>query len=302
MEEKKTIFVTGASGFVGKNFLEYLKAKKNNFQIVAFLHKKDLPLAPPVVEKIKGDVCDISSLEKAFFKRKIDGILHLAAVIKSKNEKDFEKINVEGTKNIVKLAEIYGVKKFVFLSSDFVLYEKVAQNPYGISKRKCEEIIINSNLDWTIFRPTPIFGPGDNKNFATLASFVKKFPILPAVHCYMEPVFVGDVCQAILTALENPISNHKIYYLPGGKGYDFFEILRIVARVLKLKRLILPLPPLFFLSALKIFEKIYKNSPLESYQVKKWLKTKPLDAIQTKKDLNYYPKTFEEKVETIFEL
>jgi len=289
-----TLFVTGISGFVGKNFLNFLRKEKENFEILALIHQRDVPLEWPIVEKIKGDVRDIDSLEKAFLKRKIDGILHLAAVIKSKNLKDFDEVNVEGTRNIVKLAEKYNVKKFIFLSSDFVLYEKFAPNPYGISKRKCEEIILNSNLDYTIFRPTPIFGPGDNKNFATLASFVKKYPVLPAIHCYMEPVFVLDVVKAIISALKTEKANRKIYFLPGGKGYDFVEILKIVAKIQNLKRLIIPLPPFLFLPALFFAEKIFKNFPLESYQVKKWLKTKPLDATKTKEDLNYNPISFEE--------
>jgi NADH dehydrogenase len=289
-----TLFVTGISGFVGKNFLNFLKKEKENFEILALVHQRDIPLEWPIVEKIKGDIRDINSLEKAFLKRKIDGILHLAAVIKSKNLKDFDEVNVEGTRNVVKLAEKYNVKKFIFLSSDFVLYEKFAPNPYGISKRKCEEIILNSNLDYTIFRPTPIFGPGDNKNFATLASFVKKYPILPALHCYMEPVFVLDVVKAIISAFKTEKANRKIYFLPGGKGYDFVEILKIVAKIQNLKRLILPLPPFLFLPALFFAEKIFKDFPLESYQVKKWLKTKPLDAKSTKEELNYNPISFEE--------
>jgi len=296
-----TLFVTGISGFVGKNFLNFLRKEKENFEILALIHQRDVPLEWPIVEKIKGDVRDIDSLEKAFLKRKIDGILHLAAVIKSKNLKDFDEVNVEGTRNIVKLAEKYNVKKFIFLSSDFVLYEKFAPNPYGISKRKCEEIILNSNLDYTIFRPTPIFGPGDNKNFATLASFVKKYPVLPAIHCYMEPVFVLDVVKAIISALKTEKANRKIYFLPGGKGYDFVEILKIVAKIQNLKRLIIPLPPFLFLPALIFAEKIFKDFPLESYQVKKWLKTKPLDATKTKEDLNYNPISFEEGAKFILE-
>ncbi|GEM_PF-6707710 len=300
MENEKIILLTGASGFVGKNLINYLR-EKNQFTLRALVHKKDVPLEYPVVEKVLGDIRDINSLEKAFQGRPLDGILHLAAVIKPKNLKDYDEVNVEGTKNIVSLAEKYGVKKFIFLSSDFILYEKFAPNPYGISKRKCEEIIIASNLDWTIFRPTPIFGPGDNKNFATLASFVKKFPILPAVHCYMEPVFVGDVVKAILAALESPLASKKVYYLPGGKGYDFPEILKIIAKAQNLKRLIISLPAPLFLFLLQIYEKIFPHPLLESYQVKKWLKTKPLDALATKRDLNYDPCLFEKKVKLVFE-
>jgi len=288
------IFVTGISGFVGRNLLNFLKKEKEDIEILALIHQRDVPFEWPIIEKIKGDVRDIHSLEKAFLKRKIDAILHLAAVIKTKEQKDFDEVNVEGTRNMVKLAEKYNVKKFIFLSSDFVLYEKFAPNPYGISKRKCEEIILNSSLDYTIFRPTPIFGPGDNKNFATLASVVKKYPILPAIHCYMEPVFVLDVVKAIISALKTEKANRKIYFLPGGKGYDFVEILKIVAKIQNLKRLIIPLPPFLFLPALFFAEKIFKNFPLESYQVKKWLKTKPLDAQKTKEDLNYNPISFEE--------
>ena len=289
-----TLFVTGISGFVGRNLLDFLKKEKEDIEILALVHKRDVSLEWPIVEKIKGDVRDIHSLEKAFFKRKIDAILHLAAVIKSKNPKDFDEVNVEGTRNIVKLAEKYNVKKFIFLSSDFVLYEKFAPNPYGISKRKCEEIILNSNLNFTIFRPTPIFGPGDDKNFATLASFVKKFPILPAIHCYMEPVFVLDVVKAIISALKTEKANRKIYYLAGGKGYDFCQILEIVAKIQNLKRIILPLPPFLFFLVLFFTKTISKNFPLEFYQIKKWLNTKPLDVQKTKEDLNYNPISFEE--------
>ena len=114
MENEKIILLTGASGFVGKNLINYLR-EKNQFTLRALVHKKDVPLEYPVVEKVLGDIRDINSLEKAFQGRPLDGILHLAAVIKSKNLKDYDEVNVEGTKNIVSLAEKYGVKKFIFL-------------------------------------------------------------------------------------------------------------------------------------------------------------------------------------------
>jgi nucleoside-diphosphate-sugar epimerase len=117
----------------------------------------------------------------------------------------------------------------------------------------------------------------------------------------MEPVFVLDVVKAIISALKTEKANRKIYFLPGGKGYDFVEILKIVAKIQNLKRLILPLPPFLFLPALFFAEKIFKDFPLESYQVKKWLKTKPLDAKSTKEDLNYNPISFEEGAKFIFE-
>ncbi len=298
MQYTKRILVTGASGFVGRNLLQYL-GKKGKIGVRVFVHKKDVDMKPPVIEKVQGDIRYYNSLEKAFLGEPLDAVVHLAAVIKSPKQGDFDEVNVEGTKNLVRLAEIYEVKKFIFPSSDFILYEDVAPNPYGISKRKCEEIITASNLDFTIFRPTPIFGSGDTKNFASLTSLIKKYPIVPAVHCLMEPVYVGDVAKMIVAALENPLASRQIYYLPGGAKYSFPDILSIIAKHLRLKRLIIPLPPQIFLLALKIYENLFHNPLLESYQVKKWLKTQPLEVLKTKKDLGYNPIAFEEGVRFI---
>ena len=299
MPYKKHILLTGASGFVGTNFLDYLAKNNKDISVRALIYDKDIEKKHPVVEKINGDIRDYENLEKVFTGAPLDGIIHLAAVIKSPQEKDYTEVNVEGTRNLVRLAEKYGVKKFIFPSSDFVLYEDVAPNPYGISKRKCEEIITASNLDFTIFRPTPIFGPGDTKNFKSLVSFIKKYPIIPAVQCLMEPVYVGDVVKMIIAALESPAANRQIYYLPGGEKYSFPDILMIIAKQLKLKRIIISLPPKIFLVALKVYENLFPNPLLESYQVRKWLKTQPLDASKTKKDLGYNPISFEEGVHFI---
>ncbi len=298
MQYAKKILLTGASGFVGRNLLEYLSRNKN-IAVRILIHKKDVEQKPPIVEKIKGDIRNYDSLKKAFAGEPLDGIVHLAAIIKSPEEKDYDEVNVEGTKNLVRLAEAHGVKKFIFPSSDFVLYENVAPNLYGISKRKCEEIITASNLDFTIFRPTPIFGPGDTKNFVSLISLVKKLPVIPAVRCLMEPVYVGDVAKMIVAALKKPEASRQIYYLPGGGKYDFPQLLYIISKYLKMRRLIVPLPKDFFLFAIKLYEHLFPNPLLESYQVKKWLKTQPLDASKTKKDLGYNPISFKDGVRFI---
>lgn len=293
MQYAKKILLTGASGFVGRNLLRYL-AQNKNIAVRVLIHKKDVEQKPPIVEKLKGDIRNYDSLKETFAGEPLDGIVHLAAIIKSPREKDYDEVNVGGTKNLIRLAEAHGIKKFIFPSSDFVLYEDVAPNLYGISKRKCEEVITASNLDFTIFRPTPIFGPGDTKNFASLISLVKKLPVIPAVRCLMEPVYVGDVAKMIVAALEKPEASRQIYYLPGGKKYDFLQLLQIISKCLRLRRLIIPFPKDFFLFAIKLYEHLLPSPLLESYQVKKWLKTKALDASKTKRDLGYNPISFEE--------
>ena len=291
---KENIFITGASGFVGQNLIAYLNKNKANFSIHAFLHKNKLKDGLSVDDISYGDIVDYGSLEKSFSKDSIDVIIHLAAAIKSPNEKDHLDVNVKGTQNIVKLAEKYRVKKVIFFSTDFVLYN--ITHPYRESKLQCEKIFSKSNLNFTIFRPAPIYGPGDNKNFAALIPLIKKNLIIPSVKCKMEPVYVGDVVKMVATAIDSPQSDRKIYNLPGGSFDEFSNIINIISQSLELKRIIAPIPRKFFLLALKIYNKIVLRPLLESYQVEKWLQNQPMDASEIKRDLGYNPLAFEQGI------
>lgn len=287
----KHILVTGAAGFVGQHLVSHL-AKNRNFSVRAFVQKENTINGLPVDWVDCGDIREYESLRKVFLKNPLDVVVHLAAVIKSPKREDYFTVNVNGTENLVRLSERYGAKKFIFLSTDFLLYN--VPHPYGESKHQCEEILSNSTLDFTIFRPTPIYGLNDTKNFATLISLIEKWPVIPAVRCEMEPVYVGDVVKMITAAVEYPKTSRQIYNLPGGSFDEFQEILGTISRLLKLKRLIIPISGNFFLPALKLYENLFPRPLLESYQVEKWLQNRSLDASNTQRDLGYRPLTFKE--------
>jgi len=292
----KNIFITGASGFVGKHLIDNL-TKNQSFFVHTFLRTKNPKKHPSVHEISYGDIRNFESLRNAFLKGPIDTIIHLAAVIKPPKKEDYFTVNVKGTENLVRLAETFEVKRIIFLSTDVVLYN--IAHPYKESKLQCEEIISRSNLDFIIFRPAPIYGSGDTKNFATLISLIKKWPLFPVVKCKMEPVYVGDVTKMILAAIEYPYNCRKIYNVPGGSFNEFSEIITTISRILKLKRLIVPIPKKIFLPLLKIYERIIPYPLLNSYQVEKWLQNKPLDVSDIKKDFDYHPLTFEEGMNLI---
>ena len=293
----KQILVTGAAGFIGRHLIASL-IKVKNISLKAFDQNPDLTGIFPTVKTIVGDIRDQKKLREVFVKEPPEAIIHLAAVIKSSHREDYLKVNVQGTENLIRLAENFNTRKFIFISTDYVLYN--LPDYYSQSKRRCEEIISSSNLNFTIFRPAPVFGSGDNKNFATLISIIKKYPILPAIKCQMEPVYVGDVIKMIIASLDNSCSDRKIYNLPGGSIYEFPKILSILSKSLGLKRLIITLPEKFFLPALQLYESLVPNPLLSVYQVQKWIKNRPLDASLVKKDLNYNPVSFEERVRSIF--
>jgi len=289
----KRILITGAAGFIGRHLTGSL-GKNKNISLKAFDKNIGLVHIFPDIKTIIGDIRDQEKLREVFIEEAPEIIIHLAAVIKSPHKEDYIKINVHGTENLVNLAENFGVKKFIFLSTDYVLYN--LHDLYGESKRRCEEIIQSSSLNFTIFRPTPVLGPGDTKNFATLISIIKKYPIIPAIKCRMEPVYVGDVVKMIVASLENSCPPRRAYNLPGGSICEFPEIVGIISNLLGLKRAIVTLPEKIFMPALKIYESLAPNPLLSVDQVQKWTKNNPLNASLAKKDLNYNPISFEEGI------
>ena len=287
----KRILITGANGFVGRHLINSLTKDKNIF-VLGLDKEKGCIMSPDIQKTIICDIEDKVKLKEVFKENNIDVVIHLAAVIRCEDRKEYEKTNIQGTESLIELSEYFMVKRFIFLSTDFVLYNTT--DDYGISKKACECIIKSSKLNFTIFRPTPILGQGDTKNFTNLISVIKKYPVLPSIKCYMEPVYVGDIAKAIAASLENNCPPCRIYNLPGGSVHEFSEILSITAKLLGLKRVIVPIPKKIFLFALKSYEKFGANPLLTNHQVQKWLKTVHLDYSSAQKDLNYNPISFEE--------
>jgi len=114
------IFITGASGFLGKHIINKLKENKD-FNIRCLVYGQ-APHRLDGVEISYGDIRDYNALAKVFSENSIDTIIHLAAVIKSPRNNDFLEVNVNGTKNLVELAEKHGIRRFIFTSTDLVMY------------------------------------------------------------------------------------------------------------------------------------------------------------------------------------
>ena len=175
--KKKTLMITGASGFIGTNFIEKYKEKYN--------------IIPVDLLKIKPEDLDFKD---------VDTVLHLAALVHQMNgaprEKYFE-VNTELTKKVVEAAKKNKVKHFVFYSTVAVygthgsLKEKLVltkdskvnpKTPYAESKWKAEEILRaleNENFKVSILRPPMVYGENCPGNMKKLEKIVKIFPILP---------------------------------------------------------------------------------------------------------------------------
>ena len=294
------LLITGASGFVGRYLLRTLiqKHKYKPSQILAYLYDKEKETDSEKFlkeQKVKieyGDITKQEDIKKLFKKYKFKEVIHLAAMIKSESVKPFVDVNIHGTKYIVEASEKAKVKKFIFTSTDFVLYK--TRNIYRDTKLEAENIVKKSKLNYTILRPAPIYGPGDDKNFDSLIPLIEKFPIIPAVRCIMQPVYVQDIVDAIIACLKSKNTTRKEYNLPGGSIVTFKQILLTIAKIRGLKRTVITFPNFIMNTAIKIYEVTVPRPVVRYYQVSKWIMNRPISLEQQKKDFNYNPISFEE--------
>jgi NADH dehydrogenase len=146
---------------------------------------------------------------------------------------------------------------------------KGAVSRYHRSKYAGEEAVRASGLDWTIFRPSTIFGPGDS--FINMfAGMMRKFPVFPLIgggNNKMQPVFVKDVAVSYRTALESDVHIGRTYELGGPDVLTLKQILEIAAQVLELKELFIKVPLILVSPVVNIAQLLKIKLPVTSDQL-----------------------------------
>lgn len=280
------ILLTGANGFLGSHLLKKLENEKIKY--LALLRKKVFAGN----DFIYGDI-----LEKNWqkdIKVPIDTIIHLAAIIDD-DDKNLFKVNVEGTKRIIELGEKLNIKQLIFLSSALVNFKDL-KTPYIESKKEAERIVKESDLSWTILRPTQIYGEGDKRNFGWIINFIKKNPVIPIFsgNLFLQPVYIDDIIKAILACFKNKLSQKKIYNLGGPEILKLGEIEKEIIKKLNKPKIELTIPQVYlkFLIRIKNFLPQFLRKKL--LVLSKFDKISFLDYKEAEKDLNFRPINFNE--------
>ncbi len=188
----------------------------------------------------RGDILEPVTLLNAL--KEVDAVIHLVGIISELGRSTFENIHVEGTRNLVKAAQIQDVKRIVHMSA---LGTRLgARSRYHQSKWAAEEIVRRSGLQFTIFRPSLIYGPGDH--FVNLfASMARSSPIVPIVGsptARFQPVAVEVVAAAFVHSLSVPESAGQEYALCGHETFTLREIVDEVLEAARQRSLKLHIP------------------------------------------------------------
>ena len=226
-QEISTITITGANGFVAKNLRNFLS--KNHIKVIAIARKTFQKHHTETVVYSK------TLLEKGLHNklRNCDALVHLIGIGKQSSKYNFED-NVDLTKNMIKTCKKSGIKKIVYISGLGVT--KNSRSDYFISKYKAEQEIINSGLDYTIFRPSYIVGKKDYLSKFILKQIKKGIVIIPGSGKYhLQPIFVEDVAKIIVESISEKKFSNKILDLVGPEIIKFEDFVRYFVKNKKTK-------------------------------------------------------------------
>ena len=257
------IFVTGATGFVGPSIVQALRAADREVRVLAREPARAAGLTAMGVEVVAGDVTDPASLEAA-----IDGcthVVHLVAIIKGRPA-DFERVMTVGTQNVVAAAQSAGCERFVLMSA--LGTSDPPTVPYYAAKLAEEREVKASGLEYTIFRPSFIFGPGGG----ALATFMRQVKLSPVVTVIgsgkqrSQPIWRDDVAEYFARAIADPVAANRVFELGGPDTVSWDELYLAIADALGKRRTLLHIPAGLAQAGARLTERL-PGAPLSSDQV-----------------------------------
>lgn len=220
------VLITGGAGVVGTRLSKIFLSMGHSVRVLTLAGQGETRRLPKEVEIFYGDVQKPETLLDVF--RNVDIVCHLAAVILSKKKSAFEKINYEGTRNVLFAAKAAGAKRFLFVSSISVIYPDLTD--YGKSKFLAERLVKNSGIPYTIVRPTLVVEQTGGAEYMLFLKYLKKSPLifLPGKgKCLKRPVRTEDLVRGIALAATVPAAEGKVYALAGSKILSLYEMAKV---------------------------------------------------------------------------
>lgn len=225
------VFITGGTGYIGQEVVQTCLRRGHTVVVLARPNSQRAALLEG------GEVVEGDLFAEDFLTEKMaacDAVIHLVGIIREQPRTGLtmDRVHFDGTMTVVQAAAQAQVKRFLHMSA--LGTRAQAHSKYHKSKWLAEEAVRRSGLEYTIFRPSVVFGPGGpGPNFiAQLTDLVTSGPVTPVVGnglAMLQPVHVQTVAQAFCAALEENGSQGQTYDLGGPDVVSYIDILRKLA-------------------------------------------------------------------------
>jgi len=277
------VLVTGATGFTGSRLIPLLL--QNGFEVRALARPtSDLsPLSALTVEWATGDLSDTKTLTSAL--RGVDALVNIAS------------LGFGHAESIVSAAKEAGVKRGIFISTT-AIFTQLNAGSKSI-RLAAEEAIQASGLDYTILRPTMIYGSPRDRNMWRLIRLLRISPVMPIFgdgQSLQQPIFVDDVAQAVLLALQTDVTIGKSYNIAGKDPLTYNQVIDTVAASLGKRIWKLHLPYMPIVRTLQFTERLHIRLPIKAEQVLRLNENKAFSYEEAQRDFGFSPRSFEEGI------
>ena len=281
--EYKKIIISGANGFTGRFVCRELKSRGMVFSVILRPGSCTKWMTKNNIQFHFADLNSIGDLTKIL--KRNECLINIAS------------IGFGSAAKIVKACENAHIKRVIFVSSTSI-FTKLNSKSKNI-RINAEKSIVNSNLNWTIFRPTMIFGSPKDRNMIKLIKWIDKVPFIPVFgkgNNFQQPIFVKDLAWSIVEIIEIKKTFHRTFNLSGPKPLTYKEIIKIISLYLGKKPLILFLPYLFFSKLLKFLEFLGIRIFIKSEQIMRLNEDKIFPHGEAENVFGYKPTEFKKAI------
>jgi nucleoside-diphosphate-sugar epimerase len=275
------ILVTGATSHTGSRLVQRLVGL--NYQVRCLVHNPrhagNLPLEK--VEIAQGDIQNEEQVIAAL--KDVDILVNIA--------------HIKFAPALLPLCRKTGVRRALFMSST----RRYTKFPCETSRQviDSEEAIRHGGLDYTILRPSMIYGGPQDNNITKLVDQIKRhkfFPLFGDGSNLIQPVFVWDLVDALLYCVAHPETAGREYTIAGPEPITYRQIVEIIAGALGRKIIFVPVPLPLCLFMAGIYEKIASKPRVTSEQVRRFGEDKAFDIGAARREIGFSPRSFEEGI------